>query len=99
LPQNLDDGWWERVDLAIKIMNQYIISLLWFADTNRPTLVDVYDGWDSMIVSMKIIIMQNESPGYGNLAENLWSTIQYVMITRWHKNSKTFALLGSLLES
>ena len=27
----LDDGWWERVDLIIKIMNP-IISFLWFAD-------------------------------------------------------------------
>ena len=33
----LDDGWWERVDLTIKIMDS-IISLLRFADTNQPIL-------------------------------------------------------------
>ena len=53
----LDDGWWERVDLSINTMNQYIISLLWFADTHQPILGDVYDGWDSMIESMKTIVM------------------------------------------
>jgi hypothetical protein len=33
----LDDGWWERVDLALKIID-LIISLLWFVDTNTPIL-------------------------------------------------------------
>ena len=35
----LDDVWWERVDLTIKIMDQ-------------PILADVYEGWDFMIESM-----------------------------------------------
>ena len=33
----LDDAWWERVDLTIKIMEP-IISLLRFADTDKPIL-------------------------------------------------------------
>ena len=33
----LDDVWWERVDLTIKIMEP-LISLLRFADTNQPIL-------------------------------------------------------------
>jgi hypothetical protein len=33
----LDDGWWERVNLSIKIMD-HIISLLRFADTDKPIL-------------------------------------------------------------
>ena len=78
----LDDGWRERVDLSIKIMNQYIISLLWFVDTNQPISVDIYKGWDSMIASMKTIVMHTERPRYGNLAENLWSTIQDILIVR-----------------
>ena len=44
----LDDGWWERVDLTIKIMDP-IIYLLQFVDTDQPILEDVYEGWDSMI--------------------------------------------------
>jgi hypothetical protein len=43
----LDDGWWERVDLTIKIMNP-IISFLRFADMDQPILGEVYEGWDSV---------------------------------------------------
>ena len=46
----LDDAWWERVDLIIQIMDP-IISLLRFADTDKPILGEVYEGWDSMIES------------------------------------------------
>ena len=35
----LDDGWWERVDLTIKIMGP-TISLLWFADMDHTILRD-----------------------------------------------------------
>jgi hypothetical protein len=52
----LDDAWWERVDLTIKIMEP-IISLLRFADTDKPILGEVYEGWDSMIESMRTIIL------------------------------------------
>ena len=33
----LEDVWWERVDIAIKII-ETLISLLHFADTNQPIL-------------------------------------------------------------
>ena len=36
----LDDGWWEKVDLTIKIMEP-IIYLLRFADTDKPILGEV----------------------------------------------------------
>jgi len=81
----LDDGWWERVDLTIKIMNP-IISFLRFADTDQPILGEVYEGWDSMIESVKTIVMENECPAYETSAESLWSTIQDILISRWDKN-------------
>jgi hypothetical protein len=81
----LDDAWWERVDLTIKIM-ELIISLLQFADTDKPILGEVYEGWDSMIESMRTIILQNESPEYGTPAEILFTTIQDILISRWNKN-------------
>jgi hypothetical protein len=39
-----------------------IISFLWFADTDKPILGEVYEGWDSMIESVKTIVMENECP-------------------------------------
>lgn len=94
----LDDGWWERVDLTIKIMNP-IISFLRFADTDQPILGEVYEGWDSMIESVKTIVMENECPAYETSVESLWSTIQDLLISRWDKNCTPFALLSSLFES
>ena len=70
----LDDGWWERVDLTIKIM-ELVISLLRFADTDQPILADVYEEWNSIIESMRTTVMENECPEYETSAENLWSTI------------------------
>ena len=48
----LDDGWLDTVDISIKIMDP-IISLLRFVDTDQPILAEVYEGWDSMIESMR----------------------------------------------
>ena len=59
----LDDAWWERVDLIIRIMDP-IISLLRVADTDKPILGEVYEGWDSVIESMRSIILQSECPEY-----------------------------------
>jgi hypothetical protein len=81
----LDDGWWERVDLTLKIMDP-IISLLRFADMDKPFLGDVYEGWDSMIESMKTIVLEHECPEYGTTGETLFTTIQDILINRWDKN-------------
>ena len=80
----LDEGWWERVGLTIKIMDP-VISLLRFADTNQPILTDVYEGWDSMVVFMKTIVMENVCLQYEASANNLWSTIQDIRISMWDK--------------
>ena len=77
----LDDGWWDTVDLSIKIMEP-IISLLRFADTDQPILAEVYEGWDSMIESMRTIVMENECVLYEILVENLWSIIHDILISR-----------------
>ena len=77
----LDDAWWERVDLTIKIMDP-IISLLRFADIDKPILGEVYERWDSMIESVRTIILQNESPEYGTPTEIFFTTIQDILISR-----------------
>jgi hypothetical protein len=81
----LDDAWWERIDLTIKIMEP-IISFLRFADIDKPILGEVYEGWDSMIESMRTIILQNESSEYGTPTKIFFTTIQDILISRWNKN-------------
>lgn len=53
--------WWERVNLLIKIMDP-IISLLRFADTDQRILGEVYEGWYSMIESVRSIIYKVSAP-------------------------------------
>ena len=81
----LDDDWWERVDLTLKIMDP-IISLLRFADTDKPILGEVYEGWDSMIESVKTVVLEHKCPEYGTPGETLFTTIQDILINRWDKN-------------
>ena len=92
----LDDVWWEKVNLVINIMEP-IISLLRFADTNQPILGDVYERWDSMIDSMKTIVVQNECLEYGTSSKSLWSTIQDILIARWDRNCTTLHCLAHSL--
>eukprot|EP00253_Pinus_taeda_P018342 PITA_18342 len=81
----LDDAWWERIDLLIKIMDP-IISLLRFADTNQPILGEVYEGWDSVIESMRRFILQSECPKYETSSEAFFTTIQDIFVSGWNKN-------------
>ena len=92
----LDDGWWERVDLTIKIMD-LIISFLRFADIDQPILRDVYEGLDSMIGSVKTIVIENECPKYETSTKTLSSTIHDILIARWDKNCTPLHFLAHSL--
>lgn len=81
----LDDALWERVDLLIQIMGP-IISLLRFADTYQPILGEVFEGWDSMIESMRSIILQSECLKYKTSSKAFFTTIQDILVSIWDKN-------------
>ena len=70
----LDDIWWEKVDLVIQIMEP-IISSLRFADTDRPILGEVYEGWDSMIESVRTIVLQSQCLEYETSPEAFFTGI------------------------
>ena len=77
----LDDAWWERVDLIIRIMDP-IISLHRVADTDKPILGEVYEGWDSMIEFVRSIILQSECPEYETSTEAFCDTIHDILVSR-----------------
>ena len=81
----LDDVWWERVDLLIQIMDP-IISLLQFVDTDQPILGEVYEGWDSMIESVRSIILHSQCPEYETSPEAFFTSIQDILVSKWAKN-------------
>eukprot|EP00253_Pinus_taeda_P020515 PITA_20515 len=81
----LDDAWWARVDLIIQIMDP-IISLIRFANIDKPILGEVYEGWDSMIESMRRIILQSECLEYETSPKTFCGTIQDILFNIWDKN-------------
>ena len=54
--------------------------------TNQPILGEVYEGWDSMIESVRNIILQSECLEYETSSEALFTTIQDILVSRWDKN-------------
>jgi len=92
----LDDAWWERVDITIKIMDP-IIGFLQFADTNQSILGEVYEGWDSMIEFVRTIILQSECLEYGTSSDAFFTTIHDMFVSRWDKNSTPFYCLAHSL--
>ena len=63
-----------------------IISLLRFANTDKLILGEVYEGWDSMIESVKTVVLEHECPEYGTTGDTLFGTIHDILISRWDKN-------------
>eukprot|EP00253_Pinus_taeda_P016358 PITA_16358 len=82
----LDDAWWERVDLIIQIMDP-IISLLRFAYRDKPILGELYEGWDSIIESVRSIILQSECPEFpphmdGEISQGMKDAFRWVFQDR-----------------
>ena len=73
------------MDPTINIMEP-LIYFLRFVEMDQPILAYVYEGWDSMIDSMRTIVLENACPKYETSVENLWSTIQDILTSRWDKN-------------
>ena len=92
----LDDLWWEKVDLVIQIMEP-IISLLQFADTDQPILGEVYEGWDSMIESVRTIVLQSQFPEYETSPKAFFTSIQDILVSRWDKNCTPLHFLAHSL--
>ena len=72
--------------LVVNFNMDTIIVLLRFADTNQPILGEVYEGWDSMIESVRSIILQHECPEYETSPEAFCDTIQNILVSRWDNN-------------
>ena len=63
-----------------------IISLFRFEDIDQPILGEVYEGWGSMIESVRSIILQSECPEYETSSKAFFTTIQDILVSRWDKN-------------
>lgn len=51
----LDDDWWNRVEYVLSF-SDFIMSMIRYADIDRPCLGEIYDGMDSMVEKTRAII-------------------------------------------
>ena len=56
----LDEQWWARVQFVLDFIEP-IMTMLRFANTNAPCLVDVYNGMDTMVEKVKLSIQAHET--------------------------------------
>ena len=56
----LNENWWARVAYVLDF-TEPIMTMLRFADTNKPCLGDEYDGMDTMVDKVKHSIQAHES--------------------------------------
>ena len=55
----VDDEWWDRVEYLLAFTKP-IVDLLRMFDTDRPSLGEVYEGIDSMIEKIMVVINAKE---------------------------------------
>lgn len=88
----LADSWWERVGYLLKI-TEPIMSMLRYADMDRPCLGEIYDGIDSMIEKIKQVINEQEQ----DPQETFFKQVQKIINERWNKMTTPLHLLAYAL--
>lgn len=88
----LDDTWWERAEYLLRF-TEPIMSMIRFTDMDKPCLGEVYDGIDTMIEQMKIIINEKEQ----DPEETFFKEVQTICVERWNKMTTPLHLLAFAL--
>jgi hypothetical protein len=86
----LDDEWWERAEYVLKF-TEPIMSMIRFADTDRPCLGEIYDGMDTMVEHVKTIIMGKEQ------TDTFFKEVEKIIVDRWNKMTTPLHLLAYAL--
>lgn len=82
---------WERVEYLLKI-TEPIMSMLRYADMERPCLGEIYDSIDSMLEKIKQVINEEQDP-----QETFFKQVQKNIFERWNKMTTPLHLLANAL--
>jgi hypothetical protein len=80
----LNDLWWDKVDYILDFTRP-IYDMLRLCDTDKPTLHLVYDAWDSMIETVRVVIYRKEQKGPSERS-SFYDAVYDVLIDRWTKS-------------
>lgn len=88
----LHDTWWERVEYLLSLLEP-IMSMIRFTNMDHPCLGEVYEGIDSMIEKMKLIINEKaQGP-----EETFFKEVRTICVERWNKMTTPLHLLAFAL--
>lgn len=90
--KHMIDTWWDRVEYLLSF-TEPIMSMIHYTDTDHPCLGEVYDGIDSMIEEMKVIINAKEQ----DPEETFFKEVQSICVERWNKMTAPLHLLAFAL--
>eukprot|EP00253_Pinus_taeda_P010583 PITA_10583 len=85
----VDDEWWNRVEYLLAFTKP-IIDLLHIFDTDMPNLGEVYEGIDSMIEKIRLVINAEEN----DPNEFFYREVKDILTKRWNKMTTALHLLA-----
>ena len=85
----VDDEWWHKVEYLLAFTKP-IVDLLRMFDTDMPNLGEVYEGIDSMIEKIRLVINAKEN----DPDEFFYREVKDILTKRWNKMTTPFHLLA-----
>eukprot|EP00253_Pinus_taeda_P002226 PITA_02226 len=88
----VDDEWWDKVEYLLAFTKP-IVDLLRMFDTDMPNLGEVYEGIDSMIEKIRLVINAKEN----DPDEIFYGEVKDILTKRWNKMTTPLHLLAYAL--
>ncbi|XP_057854505.1 uncharacterized protein LOC131064392 [Cryptomeria japonica] len=88
----LSEKWWDDVEYVLNF-TEPIMSMIRYADTDRPCLGEIYDGMDCMVEKIKEVINRKEN----DPTETFFKVVQKIVVDRWKKMTTPLHLLAFAL--
>ncbi|XP_059066852.1 uncharacterized protein LOC131035275 [Cryptomeria japonica] len=88
----LSEKWWDDVEYVLNF-TEPIMSMIRYADTDRPCLGEIYDGMDCMVEKIKEVINRKEN----DPTETFFKVVQKIVVDHWNKMTTPLHLLAFAL--
>ena len=85
----VDDEWWDKVEYLLAFTKP-IVDLIHMFDTYMPNLGEVYEGIDSMIEKIRLVINAKEN----GPNEFFYREVKDILTKRWNKMTTPLHLLA-----
>eukprot|EP00253_Pinus_taeda_P014349 PITA_14349 len=85
----VDDEWWDKVEYLLAFTKPIVVLICMF-DTHMPNLGEIYEGIDSIIEKIRVVINANEN----DPDEFFYKEVKDILTKRWNKMTTPLHLLA-----